>query len=108
MRAKIQHGINRIGFSRLVEMAEVLKCGVTELIGPLGKSKGRALLSRKIDHLSEPGARGLLQVYLSIGPWKMRAVMMSLAPQLAGDQFANERPAKRRTKKRTTASRRAR
>ena len=36
---KYEHGTNRVSFSRLVEIAQALRCGVMDIVGDLDKSK---------------------------------------------------------------------
>ena len=83
---KYEHGTNRVSFSRLVEIAEALKCGVVDLIGNLDKSKSSASFSRQISFLTEPGANDLLEAYASIDSPKRRRAILNLARQLASDQ----------------------
>ncbi|HWA92682.1 MAG TPA: helix-turn-helix transcriptional regulator [Rhizomicrobium sp.] len=96
---KYEHGTNRISFSRLVEMAEALECGVVDLIGNLDKSKSSAALSRQIAFLTEPGASDLLEAYASIESPKRRRAILNLARQLANDQAEQQqqRPATKRS-----------
>jgi transcriptional regulator with XRE-family HTH domain len=89
---KYEHGTNRISFSRLVEIAEALECGVVDLIGNLDKSKSSAALSRQIAFLTEPGASDLLEAYASIDSPKRRRAILNLARQLANDQAEQQRP----------------
>ena len=88
---KYEHGTNRISFSRLVEIADALECGVVDLIGNLDKSKSSTALSRQISYLTEPGASDLLEAYASIDSPKRRRAILNLARQLANDQAEQTR-----------------
>lgn len=83
---KYEHGTNRISFSRLVEIAEALECGVTDLIGNLDKSKGSIAISRHIGLLATSGATDLLDAYAGIDSPKRRRAVLNLAREIAGDQ----------------------
>ena len=52
-------------------------------------------------HLAEPGARDLLQAYVSLESLKERPAIVNLARQLAHNQLADQRPVQRIVKKRT-------
>jgi len=80
---KYEHGANRVSFSRLVEIAQALKCGVIDLVGDLDKSKDSSLFSQHIARLNEPGAADLLEAYAAIKSPKHRRAILNLAKQLA-------------------------
>lgn len=80
---KYEHGTNRVSFSRLVEIAQALRCGVMDLVGDLDKSKSSSLFSRHVARLNEPGAAELLEAYASIQSPKHRRAILNLAKQLA-------------------------
>jgi transcriptional regulator with XRE-family HTH domain len=85
---KYEHGANRVSFSRLVEIAQALKCGVIDLIGDLDKSKDSSLFAQHIARLNEPGAADLLEAYASIKSPKHRRAILNLAKQLAEGRIA--------------------
>ncbi len=80
---KYEHGTNRVSFSRLVEIAQALDCGVMDIVGDLDKSK-MPLFSKHMVRLNEPGAPELLEAYASIQSPKHRRAILNLAKQLAG------------------------
>jgi transcriptional regulator with XRE-family HTH domain len=80
---KYEHGTNRVSFSRLVEIAQALRCGVMDIIGDLDKSKVSSLFSRHVARLNEPGAAELLEAFASIQSPKHRRAILNLAKQLA-------------------------
>jgi transcriptional regulator with XRE-family HTH domain len=80
---KYEHGANRVSFSRLVEIAQALKCGVIDIVGDLDKSKDSSLFEQHIARLNEPGAAELLEAYSSIKSPKHRRAILNLAKQLA-------------------------
>jgi len=80
---KYEHGTNRVSFSRLVEIARALNCGVMDIVGDLDSSKGASLFTRHLSRLNEPGATELLEAYASIGSVKHRRAILNLAKQLA-------------------------
>jgi transcriptional regulator with XRE-family HTH domain len=80
---KYEHGANRVSFSRLVEIAQALRCGVIDLIGDLDKSKDSSLFAQHIARLNEPGAAELLEAYSAIKSPKHRRAILNLAKQLA-------------------------
>jgi transcriptional regulator with XRE-family HTH domain len=80
---KYEHGTNRVSFSRLVEIAQALQCGVMDIVGDLDKSKTSPLFSRHVALLNEPGATELLEAYAAIASAKHRRAILNLAKQLA-------------------------
>ena len=80
---KYEHGTNRVSFSRLVEIAQALHCGVVDIVGDLDKPSGDAAFSRHLASLNEPGATDLLDAYASITQPKHRRAILNLAKQLA-------------------------
>jgi transcriptional regulator with XRE-family HTH domain len=82
---KYEHGVNRISFSRLVQIAHALECSVVELIGSLDKAKPAKSFFAQQSHLALPGASELLTAYVSIKPSKSRRAVLNLARQLARD-----------------------
>jgi len=85
---KYEHGTNRVSFSRLVEIAQALHCGVMDIVGDLDKSKVSSLFSRHVARLNEPGAAELLEAYTSIQSPKHRRAILNLAKQLAEGKTA--------------------
>ena len=85
---KYEHGTNRVSFSRLVEIAQALRCGVMDIVGDLDKSKGSPLFSRHVARLNEPGAAELLEAYAAIQSPKHRRAILNLAKQLAEGKTA--------------------
>ncbi len=80
---KYEHGTNRVSFSRLVEIAQALHCGVMDIVGDLDQSKASSLFSRHVARLNEPGAAELLEAYSAIQSPKHRRAILNLAKQLA-------------------------
>ena len=80
---KYEHGTNRVSFSRLVEIARALNCGVVDIVGDLDKPGESSAFSRHLVHLNEPGATELLDAYASIQAPKHRRAILNLAKQLA-------------------------
>jgi transcriptional regulator with XRE-family HTH domain len=80
---KYEHGTNRVSFSRLVEIAQALGCGVTDIVGDLDKPGQDKAFSRHLVSLNEPGATELLDAYASITQPKHRRAILNLAKQLA-------------------------
>ena len=80
---KYEHGTNRVSFSRLVEIAQALRCGVMDIVGYLDKSKASPLFSRHVARLNEAGAAELLEAYSAIQSPKHRRAILNLAKQLA-------------------------
>ena len=80
---KYEHGTNRVSFSRLVEIAQALRCSVMDIVGDLDKSKTSSLFSRHVARLNEPGAAELLEAYSAIQSPKHRRAILNLAKQLA-------------------------
>ncbi len=80
---KYEHGANRVSFSRLVEIAEALKCGVMDLIGDLDQSERTSVFTRHLARLNQPGAAELLEAYTAIQSSKHRRAILNLAKQLA-------------------------
>lgn len=80
---KYEHGTNRVSFSRLVEIAQALNCGVMDLVGDLDKSNASSPFSRHVARLTEPGAAELLEAYAAIGSPRHRRAILNLAKQLA-------------------------
>jgi transcriptional regulator with XRE-family HTH domain len=80
---KYEHGTNRVSFSRLVEIAHALNCGVTDIVGDLDQPGTTAPFSRHVASLNEPGAAELLEAYASITSPRHRRAILNLARQLA-------------------------
>jgi len=80
---KYEHGTNRVSFSRLVEIAQALHCGVMDIVGDLDKARATPLFTRHLARLNEPGAADLLEAYTSINSAKHRRALLNLAKQLA-------------------------
>jgi transcriptional regulator with XRE-family HTH domain len=85
---KYEHGTNRVSFSRLVEIAQALRCGVMDIVGDLDKSKVSSLFSHHVARLNEPGAAELLEAYAAIQSPKHRRAILNLAKQLAEGKTA--------------------
>lgn len=79
---KYEHGTNRVSFSRLVKIAQALKCSLKDIIGDLDTSTSSPLFSRQIAQLSEPGVAELLESYCVIQSPKHRRAILNLAKQL--------------------------
>ncbi len=86
---KYEHGTNRVSFSRLVEIAQALQCGMMDIIGDLVSSKASAVFSRHVAGLNELGAAELLDSYSAIQSPKHRRAILNLAKQLAEGQLAH-------------------
>jgi transcriptional regulator with XRE-family HTH domain len=80
---KYEHGTNRVSFSRLVEIARALGCGVMDIVGDLDSTTNSSLFSEQMIRLNEPGAAELLEAYASIDSPKHRRAILNLAKQLA-------------------------
>lgn len=80
---KYEHGTNRVSFSRLVEIARALNCGVSDIVGDLDNPQASTTFSRHIATLNEPGASELLEAYAAIDSAKHRRAILNLARQLA-------------------------
>ena len=80
---KYEHGTNRVSFSRLVEIAQALRCSVMDIVGDLDKSNASSFLSRHVSYLNEPGATDLLEAYAAIQSVRHRRAILNLAKQLA-------------------------
>jgi len=85
---KYEHGTNRVSFSRLVEIAQALRCGVMDIVGDLDKSKASSLFSLHVARLNEPGAAELLEAYSAIQSPKHKRAILNLAKQLAEGKAA--------------------
>ncbi len=81
---KYELGTNRVSFSRLMDIAQALQCGVAQIVGDLDQAK--ASPASRIAHLNEPGAVELLEAYASIKSPAHRRAILNLATQLAGVQ----------------------
>lgn len=85
---KYEHGTNRVSFSRLVEIAKALRCGVMGIVGDLDQQAPTSTFSRHVDCLNEPGAAELLEAYAAISSPKHRRAILNLARQLAEGKTA--------------------
>lgn len=85
---KYEHGTNRVSFSRLVEIAKALRCGVMGIIGDLDQQTPTSTFSRHVDCLNELGAAELLEAYAAIRSAKHRRAILNLARQLAEGKTA--------------------
>jgi transcriptional regulator with XRE-family HTH domain len=80
---KYERGTNRVSFSRLVEIAHVLRCGVVDIVSDLDKSNMSAPFSSNAARLNLPGAAELLEAHSAIQSPKQRRAIINLAKQLA-------------------------
>jgi transcriptional regulator with XRE-family HTH domain len=80
---KYEHGTNRVSFSRLAEIAEALKCSVSDIIGDLDQTKAAPIFSRHVAQLNAPGVAELLEAYATIKSTTNRRAILNLARQLA-------------------------
>ncbi len=80
---KYEYGTNRVSFSRLVEIARALNCGMIDIIGELDRSKASSMFARHVARLREPGAAELLEAYTVIQSAKHRRAILKLAMELA-------------------------
>lgn len=85
---KYEHGTNRVSFSRLVEIAQVFKCGVMDIVGDLDKSNASPMFAHYVARLNERGALELLEAYTSIQSPKHRQAILNLTKQLAEERTA--------------------
>lgn len=79
---KYERGLNRVSFSRLVAIAQALRCGVVDLIGDLGGAQ--PLDADIFAALGTPGAGELLTNYAAIKSPKQRQAVRDVAHQFAG------------------------
>jgi len=80
---KYEHGSNRVSFSRLVDIARALGCGVMDIVGDLDSARTKPLFADHMLRLNEPGAVDLLEAYAGIRSPKHRRAILNLAKQLA-------------------------
>lgn len=80
---KYEGGMNRVSFSRLVEIARALRCEIMDIVGDLASSQASAVFSQHVTQLNEPGAMELLAFYAAIQSPKHRRAILNLAKQLA-------------------------
>jgi transcriptional regulator with XRE-family HTH domain len=80
---KYERGTNRVSFSRLVEIAQSLKCSLKDIIGDLDTSTASPLFSQYVVQLNVPGVAELLESYCVIGSGKHRRAILNLAKQLS-------------------------
>jgi transcriptional regulator with XRE-family HTH domain len=85
---KYEHGTNRVSFSRLVEIAKALRCGVMGIVGDLDQQDPVSTFSRHVNSLNEQGAAELLEAYAAINSPKHRRAILNLARQLAEGKTA--------------------
>jgi transcriptional regulator with XRE-family HTH domain len=83
---KYEHGYNRISFSRLAEMCQVLDCSISDIVEGLVPSKFSSPASKRAANLSKPGASDLLRAYVSIRSPTRRQAVLGLAKQLANER----------------------
>jgi transcriptional regulator with XRE-family HTH domain len=83
---KYESGANRIGFSRLVEIARALECRVADLIGDLdGDPAADHSVFLNSAHLRQTGAARLLTAFAELKP-SLRKRVLELVVELARDQ----------------------
>ena len=80
---KYERGANRLSFSRLVEIAHALHCGVMDIVGDLDKSNTSPSFLRHVARLNEPDAAELLEAYAAIQSPKHRRAVLYLVKRLA-------------------------
>ena len=80
---KYERGTNRVSFSRLIDIAQALDCGASDIIGELDRAKSPTQVACHVARLSELGASELLKAYTAIASRKHRRAILNLAKQLA-------------------------
>lgn len=83
---KYERGFNRVSFSRLVEIAHVLDCRVTDLIADLDEGVERTTFRGDTKHLRAAGAPELLEAY-GAAPKPLQRVILKLVVELAKDRL---------------------
>jgi transcriptional regulator with XRE-family HTH domain len=82
---KYERGVNRIGFSRLVEIAAALKMTPCEIIEPLTAGRAAGKSSDYMELLRQPAALELLETYGKLRDQKRRRQAMEFIKLLADD-----------------------
>jgi transcriptional regulator with XRE-family HTH domain len=80
---KYEHGTNRISFSRLVGICEVLECSLADLISEIDKTRASRPKLRQFTQLTAPGAMELLDAYGRLSSQSQRRALLNLARQLS-------------------------
>ena len=83
---KYERGTNRISFSRLVGICEVLKCSVADLVRDIDNTKTSQVMLRQLSRLTAPGATNLLDSYSRLTSSKQRLAILNLARQLSREE----------------------
>jgi transcriptional regulator with XRE-family HTH domain len=83
---KYENGSNRISFSRLVRIADALKCRVTDLVGPLDNldvdsEEGLEMLNRA----ARPDAQNLLSYFSQLDATSRRQLISLLDSLVAAE-----------------------
>jgi transcriptional regulator with XRE-family HTH domain len=79
---KYERGVNRVSFSRLVDIAHALDCRVVDLIGDLDDDGiPSPLFRQETAHLREAGAPELLSAYAAL-PIHLRKAVLKLMVEL--------------------------
>lgn len=64
---KYEHGANRVSVSRLIEIAQTLKCSAAELIGPLDATPAeQPIIAQQMATIAQPGVANLLTDFSAI------------------------------------------
>jgi transcriptional regulator with XRE-family HTH domain len=81
---KYERGANRISFSRLMAIAEALRCRLRDLVDELDDSPEPTALGRLTVLLAHEGALEMLEAYAAIPGRALRRALLSHARALSG------------------------
>ena len=80
---KYENGVNRVSFSRLVQIAHALGLRVSDLVGDIDQAQGlRPAEATMLIHLGISGATDLLRDYASLSP-ALRTRVRDLVREIA-------------------------
>jgi transcriptional regulator with XRE-family HTH domain len=85
---KYENGVNRVSFSRLVQIARALDCRVTDLMGVLDVPDDAAAEMDILSRIRTPGALELLTEFEKMSP-DARASLLVFLRSMTGSAPAN-------------------
>lgn len=81
---KYEKGANRVGASRLTQIAKALGVPIKTFFDGGGEDEGAAKVDTAFEFLAVPGALELIQAYAQIDDGKLRRSLVALVQDMAG------------------------
>jgi transcriptional regulator with XRE-family HTH domain len=94
---KYENGVNRVSFSRLVQIARALDCRVTDLMGVLDVPNDAAAEMDILSRIRTPGALELLTEFERLSPDARASLLVFLRAAIENNAAVRPEPAEAET-----------